>query len=1085
MMLGVSALASLIWVASVHAAGQDLKRHVQWNIPAGNVWQTLEIYRAQAGAITELRCNYCSGPQPCSSYTLSTGACVPQCPGPEVPPHQRMMPAGQGCSLACEELDSVTTNAVIGEFLLTEALARMLKGTGLTFAVMTRTDREGLEVALLDARRHFDIAGGPMNETSVTFARQSGVRVAATSNIFERTHTRAVHGHMTPEEALHIMLRDSGLEYLRAPPAEVSSASASSQGLGDSVLVRESLPQVLIEGGAIRSGMEAVTAPQVQEVEQPQLKRAPFATVQDAIQSLPVSVLGGMREAFDRDDNVARGTAVNLRGLGPGATLVLIDGHRQPSSGMDGNFVDVSTIPWAAVERIDVLPDGASATYGAGAIGGVVNIIMRKDTEGAETRLRSSDVRGGANERVASQLVAHKWASGTALFAYQYSEREALPISSRDYARDTDKRPFGGDDFSSSASNPGTILDPITLLPAYAIPKGQNGKSLAVHDLIAGANRFNWQATRDLLPARKAHSAYSSWSQRLDDQWTLNGDARVNTRHIELTEFAQSRQLNVPSLNAYFVSPFDTPTVLVDYNFLQDLGPQHREGFARTIVSSISLSGTLTRDWDTNFTLLRGQEHLNTLDRNLLDDVALGEALADSNPITAFNPFGDGTSTAPETLERIRNFQHQSAISKVTEFSATTHARFASWRSGSLQLSAGADYRVEELAQSLTSRHVANVASFERTSRSTFAELSAPVATGLDLSLAGRFEAFAYTGSAFAPKIALRWQPLARVSLRGTWGRSYRPPDLLDLDVTDYHNAVGFLPIPDPQSPSGQSLGLIRVGGNPTLQEETARAWTAGLDFSSHRMSTSFSLTYFSIDYRDRVIVPGPIPQIFTLLHEDEWANIVTRNPSRAAIDEICRSPHFFGSASDCLASPPGEITIIDARARNGGDTHASGFDWVIEQPLDLSTARLLLRASGTHLLRFDLANGSALPAAGLLASIEYPPRARIQCGLDWHQHAGEQPGVSAGLAASYVSGFRDTRGAAASRAISSSIQVDANVTYRTTRSDGWIGDLDLMLNVTNIANEAPPFVNRPLGFDEANADPYGRIVSFSIQKRF
>src|SRR5262249_22447144 len=104
------------------------------------------------------------------------------------------------------------------------------------------------------------------------------------------------------------------------------------------------------------------------------MKKTPYATVQDALQALPMNFGGGPSEDFSGTGNYARGSSANLRGLGAGATLVLINGHRQPYSGLEGDFVDVSNIPWSAVDRIEVLPDGASALYGSDAIAGVVNV---------------------------------------------------------------------------------------------------------------------------------------------------------------------------------------------------------------------------------------------------------------------------------------------------------------------------------------------------------------------------------------------------------------------------------------------------------------------------------------------------------------------------------------------------------------------------------------------------------------------------------------------------------------------------------------------------------------------------------------
>ena len=1066
--LRASALLAVLAIASMpaEASAPDFTRTLHFDIRVGNIWTTMETYKAQAGALVRVRCNYCSGPQACSNDAISSGSCVPQCPAAD-DPNKR---APKACSFPCEALDHITTRAVEGEFRLFDALDKMLAGTGVTYALVTRSDEDMVEIVLLNARRYFDIPAGPASVTAQVFTEQSGVRILMTKELNERARTRAVQGYFTPEEALDLMLESAGLVYtpVRTP--------------ADGVFVGEGPAHVMILGRRVMSAMETLTAPQVQSIEHPTIERATFATTQDAVKTLPAMALGGTPDPFKPEDNVARGTALNLRGLGPSATLVLVNGHRQPSSGMEGDFVDVSSIPWAAVDHIEVLPDGAAATYGDGAIGGVVNIIMRKDAEGAETTLRTSQVEGGATERVISQLATLKWGTGSSLFAYQYSQRDELAFSARRYSRSADKRPLGGDDFRGIASSPGTIVDPTTLLPTHAIPSGQDGRSLKSDDLTPGANLFNEQLGSDLLPERNTHSGYLSWSQKLGDRWALNGDSRFSRRDLSLKESADSRLLNVPSSNAYFIADYSQPSALVDYNFINDLGTSTRDGYVRTASSSISLSGALLRNWQVALTGSYGQEHLDTLDRNLVNDAALAAALADSNADTAFNPFGDGGDTNPETLNKIRQTLRQRATSRIGEVMLRSDGWIARSAQGPLRFSAGISYRSEGLAESRTRGAFSSSASMTRASRSVFAELAVPVAKGLDVSLAARSETFAYSGTAFAPKVALNWSVTPFVRFRGTWGRSYRAPNLLDLDVND-RSFVALLPLSDPKSPTGRSLGLVQAGANPDLHAENANTWTAGVDFTPARTGTMLSITYFAIDYRDRIMTPGALPTINTLNDESAWANIISRNPSRADIVSLCHGPNLFGSLTDCLASTP--AVVIDGRQRNGGRSRLSGFDWTIEQPFVLPLSELKFYVSGTQSVQFEQGNGSLLPPEAVLASVGNPPRTRIRASADWYQRRGSHSGFSAGLAATYVSRFRDEQRPPGTQGIRSSTTWDMNLTYRASANSRWAEGVEAILNVINVANAPPPFVNAPSGFDTINEEPFGRIVCIIVQKRF
>jgi outer membrane receptor protein involved in Fe transport len=124
--------------------------------------------------------------------------------------------------------------------------------------------------------------------------------------------------------------------------------------------------------------------------------------------------------------------------LGAGSTLVLLNGHRLAPGDSGGSYVDISMIPLSAVESIQVLTDGASAIYGADAVAGVVNFILRKNFSGAETAVRyGAATRGGAEEVDASQILGTSWDAGNAMLVYEHRETEAVRASQRSFIPDT------------------------------------------------------------------------------------------------------------------------------------------------------------------------------------------------------------------------------------------------------------------------------------------------------------------------------------------------------------------------------------------------------------------------------------------------------------------------------------------------------------------------------------------------------------------------------------------------------------------------------------------------------------------------
>jgi len=135
--------------------------------------------------------------------------------------------------------------------------------------------------------------------------------------------------------------------------------------------------------------------------------------------------------------NTFQGASFNLHGLGPTTTLTLLNGQRLAPGGLDGSFTDISQIPLSAVDHIEVLPDGASAIYGADAVAGVVNIVTRRDFTGAETTVRyGGSTEGGADEVTTSQLLGKSWSTGNVLLNYEFDDQKGLNASQRAYIPD-------------------------------------------------------------------------------------------------------------------------------------------------------------------------------------------------------------------------------------------------------------------------------------------------------------------------------------------------------------------------------------------------------------------------------------------------------------------------------------------------------------------------------------------------------------------------------------------------------------------------------------------------------------------------
>ncbi len=332
----------------------------------------------------------------------------------------------------------------------------------------------------LSRRVQFDISPQPLSTALLRFSEQAAVQLAAPSTLLGGLQTDGVRGEHSMSAALEVLLRGTGLTFQALDERTVaihlttnsSSKQTTSQArngkatgtTNDSVITLaqgDTLPgsagaiertkqkdvrgdthndaaelgDLVVTGSYIR-GVTPDSSPRI-TYDRKQIERFGVSTVEQFLRKLPqnfASVDSNTFLSLQTTRNVSRGSAVNLRGLGAGSTLVLLNGNRMAPAGEDGSFVDVSMIPLSAVERVEVLTDGASAIYGADAVAGVVNFVLRRDFDGAESSIRYGDTTsGGASEFGLSQLLGNVWNDGSAMLVYDYVEQDGLRSDQRDF----------------------------------------------------------------------------------------------------------------------------------------------------------------------------------------------------------------------------------------------------------------------------------------------------------------------------------------------------------------------------------------------------------------------------------------------------------------------------------------------------------------------------------------------------------------------------------------------------------------------------------------------------------------------------
>lgn len=383
------------------------------------------------------------------------------------------------------------------------------------------------------AQINFAIPAGPLGPALNAYASQAGRQLMFTSTQVAGRQTPGINGRMTADEALDRLLTGTGLTAVRSTAGSLVLQRTSA----DAVMEATTLDEVVVTGTLLRGPGE--TPSPVTVIRRDDLDRTGRGTVAEALAALPQNYAGSgtptaaLVGSDPMQSNPGLATGINLRGLGPDSTLVLVNGRRMAGAGGRGDFADVSAVPTAAVDRVDVLLDGASALYGADAVGGVVNIILRRDFDGQESPLRLGASHGGAESVIAAHTWGRTWSGGQALLSYEFERQNALSTTDRDYAATGDLRPFGGTDRRTYYGTPGNIVrfdaPSGAYVSTYAIRPGPGGVATTPADFVVGQQNYgNTRTGAALVPSYDRHAAYLYARQALGDRVELSGDLRFS-----------------------------------------------------------------------------------------------------------------------------------------------------------------------------------------------------------------------------------------------------------------------------------------------------------------------------------------------------------------------------------------------------------------------------------------------------------------------------------------------------------------------------------------------------------------------------
>lgn len=355
--------------------------------------------------------------------------------------------------------------------------------------------------------------------------------------------------------------------------------------------------EIIVTGTNIR-GVQNPTVPII-SFDREELQRSGFGTIEDFARTLPQNFTGAL-SPLTRNSGVeganqdtALGTNFELRGLGAGSTLTLVDGRRIVDAGRSG-AADISIIPLSLIERVDVATDGASAVYGTDAIGGVVNFIIRDDFDGLELNARASTIQGGKEDQQYNVTAGHNWSSGNAVFSVSLNFEEPLLYSERDFI-------IPPDDSLSAVSNPlGSFTPDQRLLSIYTSARQELSDSTEIRSKFIYADR---EAETFGRPGRRNDNESETLisSTQLTHSWSEDIETSVLVDYsrstVDFTTILDDGGIlqQVQDVNTFFASEFNISgrlpdTLPIDVRFAA--GAFYEDENYRTGTRSVDLTQT-------------------------------------------------------------------------------------------------------------------------------------------------------------------------------------------------------------------------------------------------------------------------------------------------------------------------------------------------------------------------------------------------------------------------------------------------------------------------------------------------------------
>ncbi|NGZ85988.1 TonB-dependent receptor [Duganella aceris] len=851
----------------------------------------------------------------------------------------------------------------------------------------------------------------------------------------------------------------------------------------------ETLQRVEITGSSIRRLASETSLP-ITSVRAEDFARQGLTTAQQVLNTIPMN-----QTSVSSSQSVGLGTGgqsqADLRGLGGQRTLVLLNGRRIASHPFNGDSVDLNVIPLSALDRVEILRDGASAVYGSDAIGGVVNFITKRQVKGGAVTVEAyqpEESGGGAERRVnLSGGFGDLATDGFNLFGVADVHRQqALAATARPFSASgvipsrgvsqTSGTPFPANFFSDEgiSGNPSFATG---CLPPASIPNTTGSPTC----------RYDYTREVDDIPYAKQES----YMGRLTFQLTPDHTLAVEALHARSTNEARVAPPPLAGIGLimHSTSPYypggSAGVPAVDGLTGEDLDVSwrplvtgRRVDYATSTSDRLVLSAEgVLYGWDYSAGLNHSISQATgafsggyVIDQRMIDGVGSG----------LLNPFGE---QSPAGLAYLQNSlligEYLRARMRATSLDLrASRSDIYTLPAGGVGFALGAEARKEkaiytvnrELASQASSSGYADAQdqTGQRKIYAIFSEINVPVIKGLELNAAGRYDHYDDVGHSFTPKISVRYQPVTPLLLRASWNRGFRAPTLFDLrgpqTVTNssdpWNDPVlcpGGVPVPgaNPNLTCDQQQN-VRQGGNPDVRPERSKTYSAGVVFEPLKEVT-LSLDYWNIELKNQI---NSLAEQSVFNNYPKYQSLFQYNAAGTRLDYVSLITNNLGEVK--TAGIDASVLWRLPRQRWGG---------------------LSLQFDGTWVRKYDYQNepgGEFIENVGRYADATPVFRWRHNATVNWNLGPW-----GASLTNRYMSGYTDQNG------------VDPEFTNKVKEYSTWslsgnytgIKNVDFTLGVRNLFDEDPPFSNQSTtfqqGYDPRYTDPLGRTYYARLTYKF